>query len=149
MRKYTDSPLWNAKLNRNMWRLYLRNGVLGSRPMQPPMLAADFTGLPKAYVEVEEFDCLHDEGLPMGGRCRAGVDVHLEDVKGTFHGFDVFRQAAKTREMIASRPHAFMKRFGNRQAAASKEGVWHETEMETDAVAFIRDAPGFLLCADI
>ena len=104
--QHTDSPLWNAKLNRNMWRLYLRNGVFGFPAYAAPMLAADFTGLPKAYVEVEEFDCLHDEGGCLWAGCRAGVDVHLEDVKGTFHGFDVFRQAAKTREMIASRPHA-------------------------------------------
>lgn len=112
MRKYTDSPLWNAKLNRNMWRLYLRNGVFGFPAYAAPMLAADFTGLPKAYVEVEEFDCLHDEGVAYGRALRrAGVDVHLEDVKGTFHGFDVFRQAAKTREMIALRGRVLYEAF--------------------------------------
>lgn len=101
MRKYTDSPLWNAGLNRKMWAIYLRDGDHGMPQCAAPMLASDFSGLPPAYVEVEEFDCLHDEGTAYAKALeRAGVLVQLEDVKGAFHGFDFFmgKELAKTME---------------------------------------------------
>ena len=63
MKKFTDSPLWNARLNRRMWELYLRDGDYGMPQYAAPILAQSFSGLPPAYVEVEEFDCLHDEGM--------------------------------------------------------------------------------------
>lgn len=37
-----------------------------------PMLAQSFSGLPPAYVEVEEFDCLHDEGMAYAHALEAG-----------------------------------------------------------------------------
>ena len=74
--------------------------------MLPPMLARDFSGLPPAYVEVEEFDCLHDEG----------TDVQLEDVKGTFHGFDFFTGKEIAKTMAEKRTQAL------RQAFASETG---------------------------
>ena len=29
MKKYTDSPVWNARLSKKMWELYLKNGTFG------------------------------------------------------------------------------------------------------------------------
>lgn len=99
MRKYIDSPMWNAGLNRSIWALYLRDGDHGMPQYAAPMLASDFSGLPPAYVEAEEFDCLHDEGVAYAKALEAaGTAVQLEDVKGTFHGFDFFagKEIAKT-----------------------------------------------------
>lgn len=72
MKKFTDSPLWNARLNRRMWELYLRDGDYGMPQYAAPMLAQSFSGLPPAYVEVEEFDCLHDEGMAYAHALEAG-----------------------------------------------------------------------------
>lgn len=86
MRKFTDSPMWNAGLNRRMWELYLRDGDHGMPQYAAPMLSSDFSGLPPAYVEVEEFDCLRDEGTVYAGALeKAGVAVQLEDVAGTLY----------------------------------------------------------------
>ena len=63
IRQFTDSPCWNARLNRRMWRLYLRDGWGSRRAYASPMEADSFAGLPDAYVEVEQFDCLRDEGI--------------------------------------------------------------------------------------
>ena len=53
-------------------------GTAGCRSMLPPMLARDFSGLPPAYVEVEEFDCLHDEGTAYAKALEAaGVEPEL------------------------------------------------------------------------
>ena len=48
-------------------------------PYAAPMLADSFAGLPPAYVEVEDFDCLHDEGIAYAqALSKAGVPVQLE-----------------------------------------------------------------------
>ena len=112
MKLYTDSPLWNAELNRRMWELYLRDGDHGIPQYAAPMLADDFSGLPPAYVEVEEFDCLHDEGIAYAKALEtAGVTVQLEDVTGTFHGFDFFEGKGISRTMAEKRTQALRNAF--------------------------------------
>lgn len=112
MRKYTDSPMWNAKLNQKMWELYLRNGDEGMPQYAAPMLAAGFSNLPPAYVEVEEFDCLHDEGAAYARALQAaGVGVQLEDVPGTFHGFDFFTSKGISQVMVQKRVQALRQAF--------------------------------------
>lgn len=112
MRNCTDSPLWNARLNRRMWELYLRDGDKGMPEYAAPMLAAEFTGLPPAYVEVEEFDCLHDEGAAYARALQAaGVEVRFEDVPGTFHGFDFFTRKGISQVMMQKRVQALRQAF--------------------------------------
>lgn len=112
MRKYIDSPMWNARLNQKMWELYLRNGADGTLEYAAPMLAHDFSDLPPAYIEVEEFDCLHDEGVAYAHALNeAGVEVQLEDVKGTFHGFDVFTGKEISKAMVQKRGQALLWAF--------------------------------------
>ncbi len=112
MQNYTDSPLWNAELNRKMWELYLRDGDHGMPQYAAPMLSDDLSGLPPAYVEVEEFDCLHDEGAAYAKALEAaGVAVQLEDVKGTFHGFDFFAGKEISKAMVEKRTQALQQAF--------------------------------------
>lgn len=112
MRKYTDSPMWNASLNRAMWALYLRDGDGGTPQYAAPMRADSFSGLPPAYVEVEEFDCLRDEGIAYAAAlAAAGVTVQLEDVPGTFHGFDFFSGEEIARTMAEKRTQALRRAF--------------------------------------
>ncbi len=112
MRRYTDSPFWNAGLNRRMWELYLRNGDGGTPEYAAPMLARDFLGLPTAYVEVEGFDCLHDEGIAYAQALRsAGVPTELEDVRGAFHGYDFFAGKEISEVMVQKRVEALRRAF--------------------------------------
>ena len=113
IRRGRDTPLWNASLNRRMWRLYLREGDGGRPAWAAPILADRFDGLPPAYLELEQFDCLHDEGLAYAGALRgAGVPVQVEEAAGTFHGFDVFRKAGIVQTMIKTRSQALRAAFG-------------------------------------
>ena len=112
MKKYTDSPLWNARLTKKMWELYLKNGDMGMRRFASPLEAGDFQNLPPAYIEVEEFDCLHDEGVHFWEKlCQAEVPARLEDVKGTFHGFDVRKETMISRRMRRIRCEALYQAF--------------------------------------
>ena len=56
------------------------------------------------FVEVEEFDCLRDEGLliyeALGTECSHSV---LVDNKGTFHGYDINFKADITQESLRQR----------------------------------------------
>ena len=77
------------------------------------VLAERFDGLPPAYLEVEQFDCLHDEGLAYADALEgAGVPVQRQEVAGTVHGFDVFRDAPIVRTMIETRSRALRAAFG-------------------------------------
>lgn len=112
MRKHTDSPMWNARLNQKMWALYLRDGDHGMPQYAAPLLARDFSNLPPAYVEVEEFDCLHDEGMAYANALeKAGVAVQIEDVNGTFHGFDFFTGKEIAKVMAEKRIQAIRDAF--------------------------------------
>ncbi len=132
MKKYTDSPLWNARLNRRMWEIYLRDihlrdirlhdirlhdirRQLDSEKISAyasPALARDFSGLPPAWIEVEQYDCLRDEGIAYGEALqRAGVAVEIKMRRGTFHGFDVFRGAAGTQQALRERGEALRRGF--------------------------------------
>ena len=61
--KYTDTPMWNAKLLVKMWQGYVQDENAPDIAYASPMEAQSFEKLPSAYVETAEFDCLHDEGI--------------------------------------------------------------------------------------
>ncbi|RDI30413.1 acetyl esterase [Rhodococcus sp. AG1013] len=57
-------------------------------PRASPILAADLTGLPPAYVAISGFDVLRDEGLEYAERLRAaGVPTTLRVHSGLVHAF--------------------------------------------------------------
>lgn len=113
MRRYSDAPVWNARLNRRMWRFYLRAGVPLSRSFSSPAEAGDHSCLPQAYVEVAAYDCLRDEGIAYAERLQeSGVMVQLEQPPGTFHAFDAFRRAPMRQKMLLKRAQALREAFG-------------------------------------
>ena len=89
MKKFTDTPVWDTKLNRTMWQCYL-----GKEEPQPveyasPAEAKDVSKFPPTYMEVAEFDCLHDEGLAFCEKLKkAGVTTEFHEIKGGCHGYE-------------------------------------------------------------
>ena len=66
----------------------------------------------QAYIEVEQYDCLHDEGVDYWRNLKkTGITAELQDVKGTFHGFDVFTETEITKKMLEIRCRALHRAF--------------------------------------
>lgn len=103
MRRFTDTPLWNSKLNRRMFALYAKP-VQWHDPLVSPIEADDLSFMPPTYIETCEFDCLHDEGIALAQRLSAeGVPVALNETHGTIHGYDIAEDAPYVKEQVEKR----------------------------------------------
>ena len=113
-RRYTDTPMWNSTLSQKVGPIINPNPEAVPLAYRSPVEAASFAALPPAYVEVAEFDCLHDDGvLYVSCLQEAGIEAELHESKGTMHGFDTVFTAPTSQRMIAARV-AFMKRMFSR-----------------------------------
>lgn len=103
MKKYTDTPIWNSKLNHKIWNLYVGKEELHNRFVSPAE-AKDYSLFPKCYIETAEFDCLRDEGIQLAKQMKKqGVSVELHNTRGTIHGYDVENQSDYIRMFISKR----------------------------------------------
>ena len=105
MKRFQDSPIWNGKLTRRMWEILKADASPAER--------GDLAGLPPAYVEVEEYDSLRDEGTEYAMRLRAaGVPVSYHFVHGSCHGFDEFFHNPVSERMVKERISYIKESFG-------------------------------------
>lgn len=112
MARFTDTPLWNAPLNRDMWRRVLHGVPRAERSAYSPMEAPLPACLPDTYLETAEFDCLHDEGVAYAHRLAdAGVRVTLRETPGTVHGYDFILNHPVTQACICARIEALTRAF--------------------------------------
>ena len=59
---------------------------------------------PKTYVEVAEFDCLHDEGIAFAKTLISeGVETEYYSVHGTCHGFEAATRSSILNECMKRR----------------------------------------------
>ncbi|MBQ7915982.1 MAG: alpha/beta hydrolase [Firmicutes bacterium] len=111
-KKYTDTPMWNSTLSQ---RIGPMTNVDKSNPdyvYYSPVEAESFEGLPPAYIETAEFDCLHDDGILYAEKLRAaGVAVSLNETKGTMHGFDIVQKAPTTQRAMEARIKFMREKF--------------------------------------
>lgn len=99
MKRYTDTPLWNAVNNRHMWELYLKDVPEEAYKEASPMEMKLPDRLPPAYIETTEFDCLRDEGAAYASRIMGIADtVRLCETKGTIHGYDMAMDSPVTKK---------------------------------------------------
>lgn len=109
MERYADAA-WPRHSNEYMWREYLRELPEAGAPLVPMRAApADLARLPAAYIEPQEIDTLRDEAAAYAEALRdAGTTVEVNEVPGSYHGFDAdtenpFVQAVVGRRICAMR----------------------------------------------
>ena len=106
MKRYTDTPLWNAELSKMMWKAYLKDVSVDNVKYASPIEAERLNCFPRTYIEVAEFDCLHDEGIEFADRLKQeGVVVELYEEKGTCHGFETALKSTILENAMARRIH--------------------------------------------
>lgn len=104
MKKYTDTPMCNSRDMAKYDAFYRPDPSAGELVYAAPLRAESLEGMPPAYIETAEFDCLHDSGILYARRLEScGVPVRLRDTKGTMHGYDIVLKSAVTRESVNER----------------------------------------------
>lgn len=87
MKKFADTPVWDAARTKMFWSAYLGNQEPKQVQCASPIEAESLKHFPNVYMGVAEFDCLHDEGIAFAGRLRAeGISTELHEAKGAYHG---------------------------------------------------------------
>lgn len=112
MKRFIDTPIWNARQNKKMWNLYCKKPEI--HPYSSPAQAPSFEGLPQAYIEVNEFDCLRDEAIDYAKELqKAGIEVTLNQTQGTVHGFELNWKSLYTQAIIKRRIEYMQRQFGD------------------------------------
>lgn len=123
MRTFTDTPVWDAKLNRTMWQCYIGKETPAPVEYASPAEATDVSCFPPTYLEVAEFDCLHDEGAEFGKRLeKSGVAVELHEIKGGCHGYETAINSLVMKTCLDMRI-AWMKKLVNKIKKTEKVNV--------------------------
>lgn len=86
--RYARGHILTAETIRYFRREYVPEAERRHEPGASPLLAASLDGCPPAFVAVAQCDVLRDEGVAYAERLStSGLDVTLEEVPGTVHGF--------------------------------------------------------------
>jgi len=110
-KRFTDTPMWNSSLSDRIGPMTKVDQNDPNYIWYSPVEAENFAGLPPAYIETAEFDCLHDDGILYARLLQQeGIEVVLNETKGTMHGFDIATKASTTLAVMEQRI-AFMKRL--------------------------------------
>ena len=113
MQNFTDTPVWDAKLSKMMWQCYLGDKKPSPVEYASPAEAKSFTEFPPTYMEVAEFDCLHDEGVELYEKIKAaGIDTEFHEIKGGCHGYETVTNSLLVRACMELRV-AWMQRVIN------------------------------------
>lgn len=113
-KKYTDTPMWNSKLSKCIGPMTNVDKANPNYIYYSPVEASSFVRLPPAYIETAEFDCLHDDGILYANKLKsAGINVILNETKGTMHGFDIVQKAKTTKYAIKARINFMYNMFYN------------------------------------
>ena len=111
-KKFTDTPMWNSALSSRIAPMTRAQRGRADFIYYSPVEAESFEGLPPAYIETAEFDCLHDDGILYAEKLHeAGIAVTLNETKGTMHGFDIVQNAPTAKTAVRARIAFMKKRF--------------------------------------
>jgi acetyl esterase len=108
---YANVPPFKDASPSALWAAYLGHPVSAGVPRYASPIDGDLASLAPAYVEIGEFDMLHDEGYAYAQALTAqGVEVELNETKGTVHGFDLLAANSDISKAAMARRIEFLKK---------------------------------------
>jgi acetyl esterase len=113
-REYGDVPPFKAMSPDALWEVYLGHSPSKDLPRYASPIDGNLSGLPPAYIELAEFDPLHDQGLAYAAALRsANVEVNTNEIEGGIHGFDLLApQAGVSKSALRRRTQFLREIFG-------------------------------------
>lgn len=85
--EHADAPMLAAHALAYFWSLYTEAGKHADNPLAAPLMAADFSGLPPAFITTANYDPCRDDGTAFASRLReAGVRVEYRCAAKLVHG---------------------------------------------------------------
>lgn len=104
MKRYTDTPVWNARLSKMMWKAYLGDQHPERIEYASPIEAESWKGFPPAYIEVAQYDALRDEGIALYHKLQEqGIACEMHEIIAACHGFETALQSRMVRECMNRR----------------------------------------------
>lgn len=114
MKKYVDTPICNARLSKMMWKAYLGYQIPKKIEYASPIEAESFKGFPPTYIEVAQYDALHDEGVSLYNKLqKQSIECEIHEIIGACHGFEAAFKSNMLRECM-NRRITWMKNTINR-----------------------------------
>jgi acetyl esterase/lipase len=108
---YIDVPMFNASMFPLIEKVFYKNGTGDLEKYAFPLFHGKPYELPPVYLETAEFDCLLDDGLQFHQLLKEnGIEVTLNQTKGTVHGYDIVQTSSIVKESFNQRI-AFLKRY--------------------------------------
>lgn len=102
IKKYTDTPFCNSK-DLDKYGKYYYGDTYSDIP-KSPYDEDIFIGYPNTYIEVAEYDCLHDDGVLFFNKLKENnVNTYLNEVKGAMHGYDFAINSSLVNDLINKR----------------------------------------------
>lgn len=112
MKKFPDVPVCNGDSIRAYYKMCQPEKYNEKNDYRSPLEAASLEGLPETFMETAEFDALHDDGIAYAKRLKeAGINVTLNETKGTVHAFEMAENSSITREALNKRLDFFDSKF--------------------------------------
>lgn len=101
---YTDTPMCNSEDVKKYLQMYVGELEASKIMYLSPIEAENLKGLSEAYIEVAQYDCLHDEGAEYANALQKdGVTVELYEVSGAMHGYDIAEESNLVKECMEKR----------------------------------------------
>ncbi len=103
-RKYTSTPMLNSKMLTFITRYYYKNGVFDLEKYTFPCVHEFVSNQEPTYIEILEYDPLHDDGLCYARLLeKSGNKVLLRDILHAVHGYDAMRKAKVVKDSLQAR----------------------------------------------
>ena len=94
----------NSKDMRKYLKMYVKDLRTEQLPYLSPLEAPSLSDMPPTYVEVAQYDCLHDEGVNYTNALKEnGVPVELHEIEGVMHGYDIAQDSGLMNEIMEMR----------------------------------------------
>lgn len=94
---YTNTPMSSSRDMEKYYKMYVGDKYnIPNSLIQylSPMEAPSFEGIPPTYIEVTQYDCLHDEGVQFAQSLeKYGIPVELHEIKNAMHGYDISKDS--------------------------------------------------------